>query len=100
MDLIKSIAAVMVLLITGWLLVTVICQFAALRYVDPQFRWRFRRSIRKWDFENAREIIQPEGYYWLDRIVILLRSGIVLLAIAAFIAVGIVLFGPQAPAPS
>jgi hypothetical protein len=80
--------------------VTIVCQFVALRYVDPQFRWRFRRSIRKWDFENAREIIGPEGYPWLDRIQNLLRAGLVLLGICAFIAVGIIVFGPQLVGPA
>ncbi|MEO1649387.1 MAG: hypothetical protein AAFR60_00210 [Pseudomonadota bacterium] len=93
MDLIKSIALAMMSLLGVWMVVVLYCQFQALRFVHEGRQWRFKRFVRKWDFDMARGVLHPEGHVWLARVEWLLRSGIALLALAAFMAVGIIVFG-------
>lgn len=95
MDLIKSVALVMSLLLAGWMAVTLYCQWHVLRHVEAARQNVFKRAVRKWDFELARQMIAPEGLPWLAKVEMLLRSGMVLLAISAFMAIGIILFGPE-----
>ncbi|MEL6226200.1 MAG: hypothetical protein AAFY53_00670 [Pseudomonadota bacterium] len=96
MDLIKSLSLAMFVLLAGWMVAILYCQFQTLRHVHDGRQWRFKRFIRKWDFDMAREILHPPGHPWLARVEWLLRSGMALLALAAFLMVGIVVFGsPQ-----
>lgn len=93
---IKSIALAMFILLGIWMLATLVCQIITLRHVEQKWQWRFKRYIRKWDFDMAREHVSPEGQIWLTRVEWLLRSGMALLALAAFMAVGIIVFGADA----
>ena len=99
-ELVKPIAAAMFILLGVWMIATLYCQFMALRYVHEGRQWRFKRFIRKWDFDMAREVLHPDGHVWLARVEWLLRSGIALLAVAAFMAVGLIVFGGSGKAPS
>ncbi|MGF1649102.1 MAG: hypothetical protein ACFCUN_01470 [Hyphomicrobiaceae bacterium] len=95
MELIKSISAAMFLLLAAWMIYVVVCQFMALRYVPRNRHWLYKKAIRKWQFAEARTVVEPAGLIWLDRVEQGLRAGMVVLGIAAFAAVAIMLFGPD-----
>ncbi|MEL6298371.1 MAG: hypothetical protein AAFV26_00060 [Pseudomonadota bacterium] len=92
---IKAISALIFIVIGVWMAILIACQFMAMRYVAANEVWKYKQAVRKWRFDDAAEVIEPEGMIWLDRVRKLLQSGLVLLGIAAFMAVGIIIFGPE-----
>ena len=100
MELIKTISLVMFLLIAGMMLATLVCQYMTMRFVQPERRGLYKKAIRKFQFEYARDLVAPEGWPWLDRVRVLINSSVALLAVAAFTALGIIVFGVEAPKPS
>ncbi|MEO0670850.1 MAG: hypothetical protein AAFZ05_02350 [Pseudomonadota bacterium] len=91
---IKAISALVFIALGVWMAVLIACQFMAMRYVAAHEKWKYKQAVRKWRFEDAAVVVRPEGMVWLTRVRLLLRSGMVLLGIAAFTAVGIIVFGP------
>ena len=91
---IKAISALLFTVIGVWMAILIACQFMAMRHVAAHEMWKYKQAVRKWRFEDAAAVIRPEGMVWLTRVRMLLRSGMVLLGIAAFTAVGIIIFGP------
>ena len=86
----------MFLLIAGMMVATLYCQFMTMRFVAPERRGLYKRAIRKFQFEYARDLVAPEGWPWLDRVRTLINSSVALLAVAALAAVGIIVFGAEA----
>ncbi|MEM7774508.1 MAG: hypothetical protein AAF732_02795 [Pseudomonadota bacterium] len=99
-ELIKQVVLVLFSGIFVWVVLLFACQFMTFRYVHPGRHGDYKRAIRKWKFDDAENLVRPDGLIWLSRVRGLLRSGMVILSAAAFIAVGLIVIGPSdAPVP-